>query len=719
MLETTSPSLSKQTAEAVFPSYTEDHQVNPAVGATPYYTASAAFPHLQNQDFFNAIENRFNLNGLFVKEQQKQMDRSVAPHSHVSAALVSLNGLKSPALKNNKQHFETIPLPLSVVNSGLNVNPFTPKQVNDLLDIQKTLILDVRSFVKYNQLHIRNSINIAVPNTILRRPSFTLEKVTEAIVTESGRLSWRNWMQMTHVILYDDHSNEINEASPNAIYYLSMKLLGNGDYQGIVGFLHGGMSAFTNKHAISCIGDEPKSTLASTLAQTTSPAVPPTPDLSGLPPVVLGSLPMSKARTKRRPIDGLHLGSLPQAPITSNSISQFENQAFNPFFSNIRQNMELSHGSITERFPVRFPNGMHYDANTGSIRFNGKLHQMRRCASMPDDHTLPPWLQKCIAPDTGPNIMAEYYEAIERSEQKRLKGVMLHHSKVTDNLTDHPFSIVAAIEKGALNRYTNIWPFDVDTAATSSSNQVPTLLSLKEQNDACTTGRHYTKYISTQGPLPTTFDDFWTVVWDENSRVIVMLTKEEEMNRIKCHRYWPTEKENMKTYGTITVKFMSETKKISKSTPGSQNDVEEGLILRHFEISKDDQEPRFIQHLQYKGWQDYGVPDNPIGTLELVTLAQEWQSKLGHSTDIGPMIVHCSAGCGRTGAFCTIETLMTRLSDTNYLTKEEQAGKLDLVFQTVSKLREQRVSMVQTLRQYVFCYEAILWWILDVENAQQ
>lgn len=171
------------------------------------------------------------------------------------------------------------------------------------------------------------------------------------------------------------------------------------------------MDAFINEHADNCAGEDSiNDSIPAVIATTSSPVIPPTPGLSGLPPVVVGSLPTSKKRTKRRPIDGLHLGSLPQAPMTNNPASQFANQAFNPFFSNIRQNMELSHGSIKERFPIRFPDGMQYDAETGSVRFDGKQHQMRYCAGMLNNYTLPPWLQRCIAPDTGPKLMAESYE---------------------------------------------------------------------------------------------------------------------------------------------------------------------------------------------------------------------------------------------------------------------------------------------------------------------
>lgn len=241
------------------------------------------------------------------------------------------------------------------------------------------------------------------------------------------------------------------------------------------------MNVLTDEHAEGFIGEEPNTRVSGSVETQTS--LPTNPLNSCLPkrsPVIVESSPDTQKRIKRRPINKLHLGSLAQASITDNSTSQCENQPFNLFFSNIRQKLGLGHSSIKERFPLRFPNGMQYDSKTGSVKIDGNNHQLRYCAGMLNNHTLPLWLQRCLSPNTGQNLMAEYYEVcfyeharclswfdtctlylqhIEKSEQKRLKGVIAHHSQVADNFMEHPFSIVAAMEKGTLNRYTNIWPF--------------------------------------------------------------------------------------------------------------------------------------------------------------------------------------------------------------------------------------------------------------------
>ncbi|EPB91123.1 hypothetical protein HMPREF1544_02003 [Mucor circinelloides 1006PhL] len=479
------------------------------------------------------------------------------------------------------------------------------------------------------------------------------------------------------------------------------------------------MNVLTDEHAEGFIGEEPNTRVSGSVETQTS--LPTNPLNSCLPkrsPVIVESSPDTQKRIKRRPINKLHLGSLAQASITDNSTSQCENQPFNLFFSNIRQKLGLGHSSIKERFPLRFPNGMQYDSKTGSVKIDGNNHQLRYCAGMLNNHTLPLWLQRCLSPNTGQNLMAEYYEHIEKSEQKRLKGVIAHHSQVADNFMEHPFSIVAAMEKGTLNRYTNIWPFEYTRVKLRNKENDYINASYIQYS------RHYPRYISTQGPLPATFNDFWALAWDENSRIIVMLTKEEEeeMNRIKCHRYWPTETENIKVFGSITINFVSETESLPRSTFKPQPGIDEGTTLRTFEMKKDGQEPRIIRHFHYRGWQDHGVPDDPVGTLHLVKLVQKSQKEFKQKQqqqngDDGPIIVHCSAGCGRTGAFCTIDTLIQRLSNMEHLTEEEQTEEIDLIYQTVSKFREQRMSMVQTFRQFIFVYESILWWILDVDSS--
>lgn len=148
-----------------------------------------------------------------------------------------------------------------------------------------------------------------------------------------------------------------------------------------------------------------------------------------------------------------------------------------------------------------------------------------------------------------------------------------------------------------------------------------------------------------------------------------------------------------------------------KTIEGDNSVLNEGITVREFEVRvHDSQLSRRIHHIQYKGWHDFGVPDDPFGALNLISLANLTQVEYENSeAEVGPMIVHCSAGCGRTGAFCKIDTIISRLSNIDQAADNEQ---LDLVYQTVAKFREQRVSMVQTLRQYVFCYEAILWWML-------
>lgn len=251
------------------------------------------------------------------------------------------------------------------------------------------------------------------------------------------------------------------------------------------------------------------------------------------------------------------------------------------------------------------------------------------------------------------------------------------------------YSIGAALEKGLKNRYNNIWPFDhcrvkIKECMKDNDDYINASLLKAPSSER--------SYIATQGPLPSTFLDFWKVIWEQNSRVIVMLTREFEMGRVKCHRYWPTNEEPILDLGTVMVTFLKEY---------LPDGGDETVVVRQMKISHSSKEPeRTVTLIQYTGWPDFGVPETPLEVLKVVQLTNQFNT----SPQAGPIVVHCSAGCGRTGAFCVIDTLLAQSRQ-----KRLTTTTADAVFETVSAFREQRLSMVQTLRQYVFCYEALLW----------
>ncbi|KAM8983730.1 receptor-type tyrosine-protein phosphatase U-like isoform 2-T2 [Ara ararauna] len=186
-------------------------------------------------------------------------------------------------------------------------------------------------------------------------------------------------------------------------------------------------------------------------------------------------------------------------------------------------------------------------------------------------------------------------------------------------------------------------------------------------------------FIAAQGPLPGTVLDFWQMVWQEKTSVIVMLTGLVEQNKTKCEQYWP---EQEQVYGDFTVTLNN-----TRTTTG--------LVTRIFSLQKAGCAfPRVVEQFHYLLWPDHGVPRNSAQLLCLVDLV----NKRALEAPAGPVVVHCSAGIGRTGTFIALDFL---------LKMGRAEGKVD-VFHCVQRLREQRISMVQTKEQYTFLYEVVL-----------
>lgn len=459
---------------------------------------------------------------------------------------------------------------------------------------------------------------------------------------------------------------------------------------------------------------------------------------TGSPSLVQRGLPM-EAFTNRTTTDetstkGKSLSNARDATDNQRTASVGNNSACNPFFDNIRQNRELQHG-ITERIPLEI----------GSL-------------TVKERESLPLFLRRMVdtdVPDRAENLAQGFFE-VEKAEQNRLMATMRQHasessvdprtasveqsnpssppsvssvsssplncsmqlsspycrvsSKTAPSLTSSafPFSIAAAVERGAENRYNNIWTYEHsrvkvaadDVDGSSHANGAETANSEYLNGSYVEPLREYgchRSYIATQAPLPSTFETFWRAVWQQNSRTIAMLTREYESGRVQSHNYW-----SESSYGsTIKLRLLEErelnsrgmhcneggismTKASSTGGGGFFADVPRAsskedpvMILRKIELSYagSNEPPRLVHHLQYIGWPDYTIPTDPEALLVFMDLASQCQHqahlalsggktpkndgmKWTRESATGPLMLHCSAGVGRTGTYAVVDSVL-------------------------------------------------------------
>ncbi|XP_031708594.1 tyrosine-protein phosphatase non-receptor type 6 isoform X2 [Anarrhichthys ocellatus] len=243
-------------------------------------------------------------------------------------------------------------------------------------------------------------------------------------------------------------------------------------------------------------------------------------------------------------------------------------------------------------------------------------------------------------------------------------------------------------ENKSKNRYKNILPFN-DTRV-SLQDRDPDVVGSDYINANYVTNKLWEsgdqkRYIATQGCLATTVNDFWQMVWQENTRVIVMTTREVEKGRNKCVPYWPAH-ECSKEVGPYVV------------TCNSEREATDYKI-RVLEIAPVDEpsNSRTIWHYQYMIWPDHGVPLEPGGVLSFLS---QVNSKQNDYPNAGPMIIHCSAGIGRTGTIVVVDMIIQTIDTIG------QDCDLDIP-KYIQMVREQRSGMVQTEAQYKFIYLAV------------
>lgn len=626
---------------------------------------------------------------------------SVSDHQHARLSLPA-SALQGPLSElQKKQRSDTLPPPGSASGPVLS----SPQNVAKILETQfeNVLLLDLRVFPQYAAGRVKGALNLCIPTTLLKRPSFTVQKLADTFTSEHDKNEFAKWETSAYIIVYDANSNLPQEAVMPFNVLKKFTTLG-WKGQGLV--IKGGFLGFSKA--------EPKLIERGEIGSATQSAPVSAPNQAILP--VAGGCFMPETES-----------------------------AANPFFGNIRQNMDLLDG--VGQMSIKMPTQMSAD----------------------DEATLPAWLKKAAgSADEGKQVSDKFLK-IERGEQKRMQQALSANVQYgTPSKESSDRVQVAGIEKGSKNRYNNIFPFDhtrVKLQGVSSGDCDYVNASFVQ---ASHTNR---KYIATQAPTPATFGDFWRMVWEQDVRVVVMLTAESEGGQVKSHAYW-----NSGEYGSLKLKKLSErqvalekqkskntitaavrpslgTRRSTQPNPvGDKQNTQEPksspaeapfVTVRHFTLSHSAhpfRPMREVTQLQYTQWPDFGAPASPTALLGLIEQVNKYvrSTTTPHgqtADDIAPesqrpILVHCSAGCGRTGTFCTVDSVIDMLKRQSLERKTHDADAMDvdgeddwalrddtdLIAATVSDFRGQRLSMVQNLRQFVLCYESILQWIVSQEH---
>ncbi|XP_051971225.1 receptor-type tyrosine-protein phosphatase H-like isoform X4 [Xyrauchen texanus] len=271
----------------------------------------------------------------------------------------------------------------------------------------------------------------------------------------------------------------------------------------------------------------------------------------------------------------------------------------------------------------------------------------------------------------------EHFQKMSRDENR---GFSEEYEDLSSVGTEQSRSAALLPENKKKNRFSNVLAYDCSRVH----------LTINDEGDSDYINANYMpgfgsakrEYIAAQGPLPNTVNDFWRMIWEKRSGVIIMVTNCIESGRTKCEQYWPLDYTPC-IYGNLLVTIISENKAQS-------------WTLREFTVkNKETSEIRTVRHFHFTAWPDHGVPES---TEELIRFRGLVRQHIESSSSAGPTVVHCSAGVGRTGTLIALDVLLQQL----------QTEKAVGIAAFIHSMRLNRPLMVQTESQYVFLHQCIM-----------
>ncbi|XP_043501745.1 tyrosine-protein phosphatase 69D-like [Polistes fuscatus] len=281
-------------------------------------------------------------------------------------------------------------------------------------------------------------------------------------------------------------------------------------------------------------------------------------------------------------------------------------------------------------------------------------------------------------PDMPPIPKNELLQVYLQRHRDSDYGFQHEFELLPDRFTDRTTRASEARENLYKNRYPDIKCYDqtrvrlaqIDGICGSDYINANFVLGYKERK----------KFICAQGPMENTVCDYWRMIWEQHLELILMLTNLEEYSKTKCAKYWP-DKGETKNFGDITVEHIQER-------------AYSDYVVRELKMTRlGERDARTIVQYHFLVWKDFMAPEHPHAILRFIKRVNE-----AYSLEKGPILVHCSAGVGRTGTLVALDSLLQQL------TEEGQVS----IFNTVCDLRHQRNFLVQSLKQYIFIYRALM-----------
>ncbi|XP_074107914.1 protein tyrosine phosphatase 69D isoform X2 [Cotesia typhae] len=281
-------------------------------------------------------------------------------------------------------------------------------------------------------------------------------------------------------------------------------------------------------------------------------------------------------------------------------------------------------------------------------------------------------------PDMPPIPKNELLQAYVERHRDSDYGFQHEFELLPDRFTDRTTRGSEARENLYKNRYPDIKSYDqtrvrlslIDGIIGSDYINANFVLGYKERK----------KFICAQGPMDNTVCDYWRMIWEQHLELILMLTNLEEYSKTKCAKYWP-DKDETKNFGDITVEHVRQR-------------TFSDYVVRELKMTKvGERDSRTIVQYHFLVWKDFMAPEHPHAILKFIKRINE-----AYSLEKGPILVHCSAGVGRTGTLVALDSLLQQLAD------EGQVS----IFNTVCDLRHQRNFLVQSLKQYIFIYRSLM-----------